>query len=139
MKAKFSTSELNSIFKQIEKYCKIGNSYVMELSKSKSKRSLSQNSYYWGVVIALFSQSTGYTSNESHQYLAGLHLSYIKERIDQSALTFVKSTTELDTLSFEQYIDQCRLFMWHELNIHVPLPNQIDEDFLIQMSNIYSY
>ncbi len=139
MKSKFSTSELSSIFKQIEKYCKPGNSYVLELSKSKSKRSLSQNKYYWGVVITIFSQASGYTSNEAHQYLAGLHLSYIKEREDQPSLTFVKSTTELNTLEFEQYLEQCRLFMWHELNIKVPLPNEIDEDFLIQMSNIYSY
>ncbi len=134
MKLKFNTSELDSIYSKLLKYCKHGKSYVFEIKMAKAKRSLPQNKYYWGVIITLFSQQTGYTSNEAHQTLAGIHLKYQKDGKD-----FIKSTTELDTLEFENYAEQCRLFMWHELNIKVPLPNELTEDFLIQMSNIYDY
>ena len=134
MKVKFSTSELESITKKLQGYCKAGNSYVLDITRSKAKRSLPQNKYYWGVIITLFSQQTGYTSNEAHQELAKIHLKYQKDGKE-----FVKSTTELTTFEFEEYTEKCRLFMWHELNIHVPLPNELTEDFLIQMSNIYNY
>lgn len=134
MKVKFNASDVETVSRKISSYVKPGNSYVMELKKSLSKRSLNQNRYYFGVVIALFSQSTGYSSEEAHQSLAKLHLKYEKD-----GHQFTKSTTKLDTLEFEQYLEKCRLFMWHEFEIHVPLPNEVTEDFMIQMENIYHY
>lgn len=134
MTFKFSASEFVAAAKRLHDYVMPGNSYVVEIHRSKGKRSLSQNKYYWGVVISLFSQQTGYTSNEAHQELAGRFLKYESKR-----KWFVKSTTELDTAGFEGYLEQCRLFMWHELQVHVPLPNEVTEDFAVQMSNIYSY
>lgn len=124
MQLKFNASELNSIYAKIDSYVKEGNSYVLEIKKAKDKRSLNQNKYYWGVVITLFSQQTGYTSNEAHQTLAQMHLMYLKERKEDAPIMFTRSTTEL---------------MWHEFNIKVPLPNEVSEEFLMQMSNIYNY
>lgn len=134
MKLKFSTSEADAVYRKIGAYIRPGTSYVLEVVRSKAKRSLPQNKYYWGVIVALFSQQTGYTSNEAHQTLASYHLKYAR-----NGKAFVKSTTELNTFEFEQYLEKCRLFMWHELNLHVPLPNELTEDFLIQIDNIYNY
>lgn len=134
MTFKFSASEIVGAVKRLHDYVMPDNSYVVEIHRSKGKRSLSQNKYYWGVVISLFSQQTGYTSNEAHQQLAGMFLKY-----EAKGRSFVKSTTELNTAEFEAYLEQCRLFMWHEMNVHVPLPNEVNEDFMVQMSNIYSY
>lgn len=134
MTFKFSASELESVTKKLSGYVKPGNSYVLQINRSKAKRSLNQNRYYWGVVISLFSQATGYSSNEAHQTLANMFLRY-----DKQDKQFVRSTTELDTKGFEDYTEQCRVFMWHELNVHVPLPNELTEEFLIQMQNIYNY
>lgn len=134
MTIKFRTSEIESAARKMIEYVKPGNSYVLQINRSKAKRSLNQNKYYWGVIVTLFSQSTGYSSNEAHQTLAGMFLRYEKQ-----GKHFVRSTTELDTKGFEDYQEQCRLFMWHELNVRVPLPNEVTEEFLIQMQNIYNY
>ena len=134
MTIKFKTSELSGAMARVNQYVKPDCSYVLDLHKSKSKRSLNQNKYYWGVIISLFSQATGYTANEAHQELANIHLKY-----DKGGKMFTRSTAELSTIEFENYAEQCRLFMWHELNIQVPLPNEIDEQFLVQMQNIYNY
>lgn len=134
MTFKFSASELDAASKKLSGYIKPGNSYILQVNRSKAKRSLNQNRYYWGVIVTLFSQATGYTSNEAHQTLAGYFLKYEKD-----GKQFVRSTTDLDTKQFEDYAEQCRVFMWQELNVHVPLPNELTEEFLVQMENIYNY
>lgn len=134
MTIKFNTSEIESAARRMIQYVKPGNSYILQINRAKAKRSLNQNKYYWGVIVRLFSQATGYTSNEAHQTLAGYFLKYQKDK-----KWFVKSTTELDTKEFEGYAEQCRVFMWQELNVHVPLPNDLTEEFIVQMENIYNY
>jgi len=131
---KFSTSGLSATCKKLESYCKPDKSYVLEIKHSKSRRSLNQNKYYWGVIITLFAENTGYTTNESHQELAGMFLRYDKE-----GKNFTRSTTELDTKEFEKYAEQCRFFMSENLGINVPLPNEISEDGWMQLQNIYNY
>lgn len=131
---KFNTSKLDSLFKKLESYCKDSGFYVLEIKRSKDKRSLNQNKYYWGVIITLFAQHTGYTTNESHQELARLFLGY-----DHDGKTFTRSTTELDTKEFEKYAEQCRFFMSENLGINVPLPNEITEEGWMQLQNIYNY
>lgn len=139
MKIKFNASDVESITKKVSQYVHSGNSYVLEIKKSVKHRSLPQNKFYWSVVVSLFSQHTGYTKDEAHEKLSSLHLKY--ERVDKDGVieTFVRSTTKLNTLEFEQYIEQCRVFMWHMFSVRVPLPNEVSDDFLIQMENIYNY
>jgi hypothetical protein len=134
MTFKFNASEVDGACKKMSGYIKPGNSYILQINRAKDKRSLNQNRYYWGVIVSLFSQATGLTSNESHQELSSMFLMY-----ERSGKNFTKSTTELDTKQFEDYTEQCRVFMWHELNVHVPLPNELTEEFLIQLQNIYNY
>lgn len=134
MRVKFGAHDIESINRKVSGYVKHGNTYILEIKRAVKQRSLSQNKYYWGVVVTLFSQSTGYTAEESHQTLASVHLRY-----EKGIRYFIKSTKDLDTLEFEQYLEKCRLFMWHELNIHVPLPNEVSDEFLIQLDNIYNY
>jgi hypothetical protein len=134
MTFKFSHSEFEGACKKLLGYIKPGNSYVVEIQRAASKRSLNQNRYYWGVVVDLFAQNTGYTKEESHQELASLFLAY-----EAHGKRFARSTTTLTTLEFEQYTEKCRMWMQENLGIHVPLPNEVTEEFLMQMKNIYNY
>jgi len=131
---KFNTSNLQSLFTKVQTYCKKEGNYVLEIQRSKDKRSLNQNKYYWGVIVTLFSEQSGYTVNESHQELASMFLRY-----DKDGRVFTRSTTELDTKEFEQYAERCRFFMGQEMRINVPLPNEITEDGWMQLQNIYNY
>jgi hypothetical protein len=134
MKLKFNASETDTIVKKVSNYTKPGNAYILEIKKAVKHRSLNQNRFYWGVVIPLFSQQSGYTKEEAHQTLSEIHLKY-----ERGGRSFVRSTTSLSTIEFEQYVEQCRVFMWHEMNIRVPLPNEISDEFLITLDNIYNY
>jgi hypothetical protein len=134
MTFKFSYSEFDGACRKLAGYVKPGASYVIEIHKASKKRSLVQNKYYWGVIVDLFAQNTGYSKEESHQELSGMFLKY-----EAHGKEFVRSTTTLNTLEFEQYADKCRQWMGEMLGIHVPLPNEVTEEFLMQMKNIYNY
>jgi hypothetical protein len=131
---KFRASEWDSIIPRVKRQLKEGASYILEIKRAKDKRSLNQNKYYWGIVVGLISKTTGYSPNEAHQELARMFLEY-----EKSGKHFIKSTTELNTGEAEQYFEKCRLWAWHELEIKIPLPNEITEEVYMQLQNIYSY
>ena len=101
--------------------------YICDIRKAKKPRSLNQNSYYWGVLIKQFSIDTGYTEQESHQLLGRQFLKYTKKDIE-----FTRSTTELSTIEFENYLEQCRMLA-SEQGIMIPLPNEVTEDYINQL------
>jgi hypothetical protein len=105
--------------------------YIMKLTKANRKRSLSQNAYYWGVVIKIIADHSGYTSHEVHQWLAGEFLSYQK-----AGRLFAKSTTELDTMEFERYLERCRIWAQTEQDLRIPLPNEVTDEMYDQLENI---
>lgn len=131
---KFSASEADKAFEKIRGYIKPRNSYTIEVVRSKGKRSIPQNRYYWGVIITIISESTGYTMDEMHQELARMFLVYEKE-----GKKFTRSTAGLDSFEAEKYYEQCRHWAWHELNLHIPLPNELTEEVLMHLKNTYSY
>lgn len=80
-------------------------------------RSLNQNSYYFGCVVELISETTGMTPSEVHDALKLKFLRVVKGKMET-----LRSTTELNTQEFEFYLDQVRLFATTELNCVIPLP-----------------
>jgi hypothetical protein len=106
--------------------------FVVEVLRSKKTRSLNQNKYYWGVVVKILSMHTGYTSDETHQELARMFLSY-----QNGKKRFVKSTAKLNTFEFEQYTEKCRQWAWQEMNVHIPLPNEVTEEIYMTLNNIF--
>jgi hypothetical protein len=106
--------------------------FVCEVLRSKKTRSLNQNKYYWGVVIKILSQHTGYTPDETHQELARMFLSY-----ESGSKRFVRSTTKLNTHDFEQYLEKCRQWSHNEMNAHIPLPNEVTEEMYVMLNNIF--
>lgn len=90
--------------------------------KEKRTRSIQQNRYYWSVICKLVSDHTGYTTEESHQIMAEMFLSYEKD-----SRTFVGSTTKLKTAGFEHYMESCRRWAATDLQIYIPEPNCPDQ------------
>lgn len=131
---KFNASEVDTAFDKIKNYLKPGNAYMVEIQRAKAKRSLNQNRYYWGVIVSIISQGTGYSSDEMHQLLASMFLGY-----EKNGKYFVKSTTKLDTGEAEKYFEKCRNWAMEEFDLHIPLPNEITEEMYMQLKNIYQY
>lgn len=130
---KFRSDNTVNAFRKISEYIKgTEDFYTIDIVKSKRKRSLNQNRYYWGVVLKILSGHTGYTADEVHQEMARKFLAY-----DNMGKNFVRSTTKLTTWDFEKYLESIRDWAKDEMDCHVPLPNEVTEDMYIELNNIY--
>lgn len=105
-------------------------SVTVTASDTKPKRSSPANRYYWGVVVELIymalKESGWEMSREgTHELLRVRHLSEDKPIGDNGEfVTRVKSTTELDSKQFGDYVDACKRFAAEYLNVNVPDPNE---------------
>lgn len=81
-------------------------------------RSLKENNYYWGIVVELISQHTGFTPQETHEALKWKFLRIVKGKLESC-----RSTTELSIAEFETFLSQIRQWASEELNCWIPEPN----------------
>ncbi len=110
---------------------KLGNpqGYLVELSKLEGKhieltiqkerntRTLNQNSYYWGVIIEILSDYTGYDKDEVHE---ALKFKFLKKYEDTNLVT-VGSTAKLSTAEFADYIDG--IIRWAATEYQIVIPS----------------
>jgi len=82
-------------------------------------RSLRQNAFYHGVVVPLIAEHTGYSTQEAHD---ALRYEFLRE--GDGHLVKVRSTADLSTAEFEDYVERVRVFAAQEMGIVVPLPNE---------------
>ena len=94
---------------------------VQVLIEPKRKlRSLAENGYYWGVVIPLLCEWSGYSRDEMHDALREKFLGRYDEN---SGLTCIASTSSLSTVEFEKYMSDIRQWA-SEQKVVIPLPNE---------------
>jgi hypothetical protein len=108
-----------------------GQEVILTIQKAKKRRSNPQNSFYHGVVIPIMQQclkDAGYLmTNESVHDM--LKLRFLKESIlvnEESGeyIERIKSTTELTTTQFAEYILDIQKFAVEYFNVQIPDPNQ---------------
>lgn len=89
-------------------------------------RSREQTNYYWGCVLDIFAEETGYTREEGHDIFKAMFLKEPDFRSESGQLIpgRIKSTTELSTSESEKYHENIRRFCAVELGIIIPEPNQ---------------
>lgn len=91
------------------------------VEKIKKPRTRKENRYYWGVVIKLLCETTGYIDNEMHDALRMLFL-----RDTDKKIPTLRSTTALTTIEFEEYLEKIRQWAMEKLNCYIPLPNEVE-------------
>lgn len=97
----------------------------VEISKYRKPRSSRENRYYWKIIVGTLAAEFGYTAQEMHFELKRLFLSYQKPNIKTGELmTFVRSTTDLDTMEAEVFYEQVRVWALADYSIYLPLPNE---------------
>lgn len=97
----------------------------VEIKKYRKPRSSQENRYYWSVIVGTLAAEFGYTAQEMHFELKRLFLSYQKPNIKTGELmTFMRSTTDLDTLEAEAFYEQIRVWALADFSIYLPLPNE---------------
>jgi hypothetical protein len=101
-----------------------GKRFELVLRVEKKQRSLPENSYYWGVVLEILSDN-GNTPDEWHEICRYMFLKSFKT-IGGKELEYIKSTTELSTIEFEEYLEKIRRWAMAVFNYHIPLPNEVE-------------
>lgn len=130
---KFRSDKPEQAFKKITEYVRGKDDwFVVEIQKAKQIRSLNQNRYYWGVVVKIIADHTGYISEEVHQIMARKFLSYHSDAHGY----FVRSTANLNSFEFEKYLDKCRDCAREDMDVHIPMPNEVDEEMYMQIQNL---
>jgi hypothetical protein len=92
--------------------------------KPRKARTTNQNNYYWGIVLALISQTTGHEPDELHEAFKRKFLT----KHNEHGLEFVQSTTELSTADMVYYVEQVRRFAAMELETIIPDPNEVENE-----------
>ena len=90
-----------------------------------NKRSNNQNAYYWGCVLKYVSEHTGYSENELHEVFKNMFLPKKFITINDREIEITKSTTQVKTTEFEEYVERIREYAGSELQVVIPLPNEI--------------
>jgi hypothetical protein len=107
-----------------------GKDVLITFEKPKKKRSNNQNSYYWGIVIVLIKSALKDTGNNlnTNDVHDLLRLKFLKETISikeetGEVIERVKSTTELTTSQFMDYIAEIQQFAAEYFDVIIPDPN----------------
>jgi hypothetical protein len=97
----------------------------IRLEEFRKSRSAQQNRYYHGVVCAIMGDELGYTGDEAHH---ALQIEHLGKADPKTGLIKVKSTTELSTVEFEDYMATIREWAYRKYQINIPLPNEYSVD-----------
>ena len=100
------------------------------VKKVNKKRTLSQNAYYWGVIIVqvqagVYNSWGEYkTTDEVHEMLKAQLNSDIKVNSKGNVLRITQGTSGLSTEDFNEYFIKCIDFAKEWFGITIPLPNE---------------
>lgn len=101
-----------------------GEQVEITVHKKKKFRSVQENRYYW-LIITMLCDQTGYTKMEMHEILKKEFLLATKVNEETGRIyEYVRSTTELSTTEFEDYMEDVRRFGSEEFGIYLPEPNE---------------
>lgn len=98
-----------------------GKDVSVSVKPKKKVRSNNQNSYMWGVVYQLISETTGYTPQEVHD---AMRMMFLLDRTRD--VPTLRSTTSLSTVEMEEYLENIRQWAASHLSCSIPLPNEVD-------------
>lgn len=72
----------------------------------------------------MIADDTGNSPEQVHEALKMMFLPRQFVSLGEKVTEVAKSTKDLTTVEFEDYLMRCRVFAGEELQIQVPLPNQ---------------
>lgn len=108
----------------------IGTPLEITVRKAIDSRSVQQNRYYWGIVVAsirnaLHASGITLDKQQTHDMLKFRFLRHdLPIGHDGEFITTVDSTADMDVEAFMAYTDQCIHFAAEYLNITIPAPGE---------------
>ena len=98
-----------------------GKSIEVVVRDERKNRSRLENAYYWAVPIPLISEATGFDRDETH---LAMRIEFLTD--NSGMLSKVRSTADLTTVEFEEYLSKIRRWASEFLSIYIPEPNEVD-------------
>jgi hypothetical protein len=103
----------------------LANSRVeVTVRRRKARRTLRQNAYYWGVVVAILAEHLGYQQDEMHDALKYKFLRTEADAIE--GLPRVRSSADLNTAEFNAYVENVVTWAGAEFGVVIPDPGEVD-------------
>jgi hypothetical protein len=105
-------------------------SYELSLRKLRATRSIQANRYWWGVVVHLFSEHTGHTPEEIHEWAKA---KFIPKRLAllngngdvQDEYVIGGSTRKMKVDEFYEFVEHVRTFGNEQLGLNIPPPDKL--------------
>lgn len=98
--------------------------WEFKLYKKRKKRSLDQNALMWLWLTALEVDSeTGYTKEEWKDIFQSEYCPRTMIYVGENKIEKVKSTSQLNTKEFADFLNRIQHFAYHELGISLPTPD----------------
>lgn len=123
-KGKLNLSNPDSFKGELKKLS--GKRVYVTVDEEKPTRSNNQNRYYWSVIVQTLANEIGYTPDEMHEVLKAKFSQKDIKQIGAEQVVIPKSTTRQKTDEFETYLESIRRFALLELQIKLPLPNEVE-------------
>lgn len=103
---------------------------LIRIERLRATRSGRQNAWYWGVIVQMLAEHTGYTPDEMHEVLKA---KFIPKRFAvadgngeiQDELVIGGSSAQLNTVEFGEYCEAIR--QWAADALHVVIPDPEDK------------
>ncbi|MCR4307535.1 MAG: hypothetical protein NUV80_03170 [Candidatus Berkelbacteria bacterium] len=100
-----------------------GQAVEIVVRKKRKQRSIPQNKFYWGIIVEMLSDFTGYNREEMHE---ALKQKFLGAEPDAHGLVKIKSTTVLTTDEFVNYTNRVVMWAAQSLGVYIPPPGSID-------------
>lgn len=102
-----------------------GKRVIASLKRETAGRTMSQNKYYWGVVLATLSEWSGHEPEELHEHLKRQFLGLESRELPSGEqITVPPSTKTLTVQAFVRYVDQ--VVKWAAENgVYVPSSEEL--------------
>jgi len=114
--------------------CHEGKRIEFQVKRFQKVRTESENKYYWGVVVFMVAEAMGYdpkmredkdTVHGILKWECNFEMRVVGRGTDRKEIHAPLSTANISTLDFEAYLERCRRWASMELNIYIPLPNEV--------------
>tara|TARA_B100000768_G_C11195976_1_gene339498 strand:- start:255 stop:653 length:399 start_codon:yes stop_codon:yes gene_type:complete len=121
IKCKLHFGDVNRLNEDICRY--EDKTVEVTIKEYKPKRSNQLNQYYWGVVVKIISDYTGYTKEETHELLKQTFLKK-KILIDDEWYDTTESTTKMNNKEMLEFIDEVKMWASQTLSVYIPDPHE---------------
>ena len=86
-------------------------------------RTIPQNRYYWGVVIKMLSDLTGYEPEILHEYLCGKFIGEKSRSVFDNLIMIRQKSSSLSASEFKEFIEKIRFWAFDKFGSQCDIPD----------------